>query len=315
MRAAMLALCAWLSVANAQKITPPAGAVPLQPASFFRVAPTDWKLRDLRIDGDGVWSLIQAPAGSFSIVRTSLAGHQSARVDFPAEERVLGVVSSNSGVAAMVVRNRKLSLDRFDRQGKTLGRTPLQCGSGDQLLLLDGEVATVCPDGQITRHLISQPPERYTSWARPGSLTEALRDRRLLIADRLTGKLLFNNLDTGALFSPSHSSPEIAQAVAHIDHVMKSADARPGEPPLARSLVVMDTATDGNSIGLLVWPFHPDFGVAVVVHAGDGSVAGRFVCPMPPALRDATPHKLEMNAKLLAIGVTGGEVVIYRYKE
>lgn len=315
MRLVTVSFCAWLAVACAQRIGPLAGAETLQPAQSLKVAPDGWKMRDVRIDGDDVWALVQAPEGNFSILRTSLAGRQTGRFDFPAAERVLGIVATNSGAAAMVARERRLSLDRFDKQGKPLGQTQLQCASGDHLLSLGGEAATICPDGQITRHSPSQAPVRLTSWARPGSLTEALSGQRLVIADRMTGKLLFNDLTSGGLSAPAQSSPEVAQAVAHIDGVMKTASTKPGDPPPVRSLVLMDTATDGKSVALLIWPFHPDVGVGVVIHAGDGSVQRRLACPLPPQLRNAIPHKLEMTASLLAIGTTDGQLVTYRYKE
>ncbi len=287
------------------------GVTTLTPSSTFSLnqasPPGGFKLREMRSGNGELWMLVQSQTGEFTIIRTGPTGASQSQIGLPAGARASGLAATGAGVATVLFRDRKPTLAQFERGGRLASEIPLGCTMADALLSMEGSVGIVCPDGQIARYSPVAQIGSQNSWARPGSLSESLRENRVTVVDQVTGQVLLNDLASGGIATISVEAPEVLEARKKNDAV--NAGLKAGT--LQKQLMIMDTATDSVDLFLLVWPYQAQSGPSVVRLSGDGKLIARYKCSTPGGDR-LTFHKIEVQNGFLLLGSVSGTV--YRYK-
>lgn len=269
--------------------------------------PGGLKIREMRSGPADLWFLVQNQRGDFSIVQTDLAGRSQSTIGLPPGARASGLAATSEGATTVLFKDRKPTLAQFERGGRSVSETQLGCVMAESLLSIDGDVGVVCPDGAIVRYSATGRVGTYSSWARPGSLVENLRNDLLAVVDQVTGKLLLNNVSNDKLSMASVDAPEMLEARKKNDAA--SAAMRAG--PLQKQLLVMDTATDSRDVYLLIWPYQSREGPFVIRVNAEGKLVARYACKIPDGEK-FTFHKIEIINRKLFLGSVSG--VVYRYR-
>ncbi len=272
------------------------------------------KIREFRSAGNGLWILLQDIAKpGHVLVRADLAGVSQPVVALTPDKRPIALAATSRGVATIQSsKDRAANLVEYSAEGKELFRASLGCYLAEGLLSLDGRPATICPDGRITRYEQTGTTMQYSSWSRPGALSVFLGAGILAVVDRGTARIVLNDLKTNQVSSVSSDVPEIIQALnANASNVQAAnASALPGDPPLGTPLVVMDAASDGGALYLLIWPYHPSAGPAVVKLSHSGNVLARYRCR---GTNDKSLHKIALaDGGNLWLASVNGRIYHYR---
>lgn len=271
-------------------------------------------IREMRADKSGVWYMLQSRAkGHFALVRSDNEGGVTTTIPVGPDVRPSGIATTSRGVAAVLFTARQGTLVEYTADGKQVMSARVGCFLAEGLLRTHGRPATICPDGKVTTYSENgQAAAESLSWARPGSLVEVLSGGRLAIIDQATAQILLNDPVTGTITAVHYSVPEIQEALQRTDANKKAATlaAKPGDPPLGRQLIVMDTASDEEGFYVLVWPYLPAMGPAVVKFSNEGRTLARYRCRGG----NGSPgfHKIEVTAGYLFLGSVDGNVVRYK---
>jgi hypothetical protein len=151
-----------------------------------------------------------------------------------------------------------------------------------------------------------------SSWIRPGTVAEALTDSGVVIVDRATAQVVRNDLKTNALAPLTAAVPEIEAARASYARQDREAERslRPGDAPLGKAIIVMNSGQDRGQLLLLLYP-HPKQWAAVIRLDQDGKLTGRFHCLLPSDL-EGSLNGIEADEGYLVISSTAGEILRYK---
>ena len=218
----------------AQTSTQPGGLQPAITFSLNEVAGLHPGSRPVgsAITDSGLWFLVKVqgdPELFATLANVDATGNLVARHDIPQVRIPMGLAATSNGIAVVgVTRDREKRLLELDEAGTLLRELAVPCAS-QQVIALDGEPATICPDGKLTRVRQDGSPSVESSWARPGALTRALAGGELAIVDRATGQLVLNRPQTGALRTVELDSSAVAAARQRITDMV--AEAKGGGAP------------------------------------------------------------------------------------
>lgn len=254
----------------------------LQPTRIHKLSAISTQLSNhqvLEVSGlaGRLWFTVSSPAQNKVFLVQMPVGSQSQPAVTILPDVPNGLAATQDGAAVMIVSGKKGSIHIYDGRG-SLGRTvSVPCYGADALLSFSGDPATLCGDGLLTRY--RQPASiEYHTWGGRGKLCEPLGETRLAIIDPFTAQIVFEDLSSHKLSISSVRLPEAEAALTQVDASMNRTRVamKPTDPPLARPMIVADTAVHGEDLYLLIWPYHPSTGPAVARLDASGQLIGRY---------------------------------------
>ncbi len=269
------------------------------------------QIREMRATTGALWFIAQTRDG-FAIISTDLTGRLKVNVALPIGSRAAGLAVTSRGIATIIQKGRQGILTEFDEKGSQTSQVNVSCYTSESLLTINGNPATVCPDGTINEFSPGRAPLRRSSWARPGALVESLSTKQLAIVDQATGQAVLNDLDHARILTVSTSIPEIDEALQYTRAAAQQfTKSQPIEaPPLGRQLIVMSTAHDNVAWYELVWPYNRRVGPSVVKISNTGQLLKRIRCRVPNAT--GSLHKIDVGSGYLILGSVAGEVFLFK---
>lgn len=292
-------------------------ATDLSPASRFTLPPavtggTGARVREMKAGTSSLWFLVEAEGQRpGTLVQTDLSGQVLSMNVIPPDARPMGLAATAIGAAVLLGMKGGPVLESFSLNGGSGTALKLSCAFGGGLFSLGGNPATVCSDGRIAVYKDGRRQE-FPSWARKGAHSLDVGDGQVAFVDWETAKILVQDLNSGAIRSLDVAAPEIQQALERarnnrtsLESSLGPSDARPGNP-----IVVMDAASRGEEMCLLIWPYHKDTGPSVVCLDRSARVSGRWRCLTPP---DQLVHRIALsrNGDLYLCSTRG---IVLRYK-
>ncbi|HEY3333336.1 MAG TPA: hypothetical protein VGK19_25100 [Capsulimonadaceae bacterium] len=270
------------------------------------------KVRDMRAGSDGIWFILE-PAVATSgrlLVKSDISGNARIVATIPPDTRLVGLTGTARGAATVLVTKTQRTLTEFSVTGERLQSVSVGCYTAEGLVTIEGKAATVCPDGTITRY-DGTTAQKYSSWARPGTIPLIVGNRTLAVVDRATVGILLNDIQAGTLSLVKPDVPEIADSLKRIATAQASAaaTARPGEAPFGTPLAVMDAVSDGMGLYLLIYPYHVPSGPTVVRLDSKGVPTARYRCVTGG---DASVHKIAVKDGYLILCSVNGSVYTFK---
>lgn len=214
---------------------------------------------------------MQEKDGALRLVSSNASGEVSLSLRLSGDAS--GLAATANGVATVLRSGKRRFVTVFDQQGEVAWESELQCYATNTLLTIRGNPVTPCGDGSLIEHPAKGVAVRRASWMRQGTLGEVLSSGKLAIIDQSTGVTLLNDLATNQITPiPTSEATELAEAIREVSEVYSKAEAArgPGSPQMGKPLVVMDTAQDASGWYVLVWPYHPSSGPAVMKFDNSG---------------------------------------------
>jgi hypothetical protein len=272
-------------------------------------------LREIRATADGVWALIdskQQPNQS-ALVKVGFDGRLQRFIDLPGTPPNGAFVLSSRGPVVVIGIQGRGFLRQYDESGRSDVAADIAVPCFSQLIAIAGQPATICQDGTVTVYGSGASPMRYSSWARPGTLVEAVAGKNLAIVDQVSGQRLLYDLETGRTTATGGTAPEIEEALRktseHDRRAMQQAASERG-PAAGRSLVAMDSAVDESGWYLLIWPIPPNLGPGVVKFDSSGQLLARYRCRTPSGT--AAWHRIDAANGYLIVASSAGKILRYR---
>lgn len=247
------------------------------------VGNADAKVREMKAGSDSLWFLVEGGGHRpGAVVQTDLAGQVLSLNLIPSGARPMALTATAAGAAVLLATREGPLLQSFVSRGGPATPRKLRCAAGDGLFSLWGAPATFCSDGRIEVHAEKDSRE-YPSWARSGVHALDAGDGQVAFVERETARVFVQDVKSGTIQALEFTAPELDEALdratnarAELEKQPAPAGARPGRP-----IVIMDAASRGEEICLLVWPYHKKAGPAVVCVNRRGTVMGRWRCLVP----------------------------------
>lgn len=296
-------------------------AADLTPASRFSLPPSviggaGARVREMKAGPGGLWFLVESgDQRPGAVVQTDFSGQVLSVNAIPSDARPLGLAATATGASVLLGTRGGPLLKSFSSNGGSGTTLKLNCAFAGGLFSLGGNPATACSDGRIAVHKNGRQQE-FPSWARKGAHSLDVGDGQVAFVDWETAKILVQDLNSGSIRSLDVAAPEIQEALerarnnrANLEQLLSPSDPPPGNP-----IVVMDAASRGAEMCLLIWPYHKDAGPGVVCLNRTGEITGRWRrLTSPDQLVHKLMHKIAVsNEGDLYLCSTRGNV--FRYK-